>query len=74
MRRIVIAKVGSTMPSLALQKRDFEDWIQAGLQTTDEDTLVVDVRHRPALPSVRCHRGHCDHRVACDGDRAPRLE
>ncbi len=42
MRKIVIAKVGSTMPSLASQKGDFENWIQSGLQIPDEGTLVVD--------------------------------
>jgi GMP synthase (glutamine-hydrolysing) len=51
MRRIVIAKVGSTLPSLALHKGDFEDWIQAGLEIPAEGTVVAHVCNGSALPS-----------------------
>lgn len=39
------------MPSLALSKGDFEDWILAGLNIGSEQHLVLDVRDGSPLPS-----------------------
>ena len=50
MRKLIIVKVGSTMPLLASCKGDFEDWILAGLGIGQEDAQVTDVRNGDPLP------------------------
>jgi len=50
--RIVIVKVGSTMPTLCSAEGDFEDWVAAGLGIGGGHANVVDVRNGAPLPPV----------------------
>ncbi len=47
---ILIIKTGSTYPSLAKHKGDFEDWILAGLGIDPARAQIVDVTRGAALP------------------------
>lgn len=51
MGRIVILKVGTTLPSLISKKGDFEDWIIAGMGLGKDEREVVDVQNGAALPA-----------------------
>jgi GMP synthase (glutamine-hydrolysing) len=50
MRQLIVLKVGSTLPSLASKRGDFEDWILAGMKVAKETAAVVDVRCGAPLP------------------------
>jgi GMP synthase (glutamine-hydrolysing) len=50
MQQLIIIKTGSTLPSLASKKGDFEDWILAGMKIAKETATVVDVRLGVPLP------------------------
>lgn len=50
MRKIIIVKVGSTLPSLSSKKGDFEDWILSGMEVANGDKAVIDIRKDSALP------------------------
>jgi GMP synthase (glutamine-hydrolysing) len=51
MRKIIIVKVGDTLPSLIPKKGDFEDWIIAGMGLERDEQTVIDVRKGAALPT-----------------------
>lgn len=51
MRRILIIKTGSTLPSLLASKGDFEHWILSGMGASRNQTFVVDVRDGSPLPA-----------------------
>jgi GMP synthase (glutamine-hydrolysing) len=51
MGRIIILKVGSTLPSLIATKGDFEDWILAGMGFIRDGRIVIDVQRGAALPA-----------------------
>jgi GMP synthase (glutamine-hydrolysing) len=51
MRKILVIKVGSTLPSLFSVKGDFEHWILSGMQVDLGRALVVDVRDGHPLPA-----------------------
>jgi GMP synthase (glutamine-hydrolysing) len=44
MRRILIVKTGSTLPSLLASKGDFEEWVLAGMGLGGDHVSVMDVR------------------------------
>jgi GMP synthase (glutamine-hydrolysing) len=50
LKPILILKTGSTLPTLAARKGDFEDWILAGLGTGKQEALIVDVTRGERLP------------------------
>lgn len=50
MQHLIIIKVGSTLPSLASKKGDFEDWILAGMKMAKETAAVIDVSLGAPLP------------------------
>lgn len=50
MEKILIIKAGSTMPSLAARRGDFEDWISAGMGVDIKRAAIVDVRNGGSLP------------------------
>src|SRR5512143_3057996 len=51
MRRVIIVKMGSTLPALISKKGDFEDWILSGMEIGKEASLVVDVGKDSLFPS-----------------------
>jgi GMP synthase (glutamine-hydrolysing) len=53
MEKILIIKAGSTMPSLAARRGDFEDWILAGMGVDIKRTAIVDVRNGASLPPYK---------------------
>jgi len=57
MKKILIAKLGSTIPSLAASHGDFEDWISARLNQPGERVQVVDVANGAELPDPRTVAG-----------------
>jgi GMP synthase (glutamine-hydrolysing) len=50
MRKILVVKTGSTMPSLVARRGDFEDWILSGMGFGQGERWVVDVRDGTPLP------------------------
>lgn len=50
-KQVLIVKTGSTLPSLAAKKGDFEDWILGGMGLDRGGALVVDVTAGVDLPS-----------------------
>jgi GMP synthase (glutamine-hydrolysing) len=48
--KILVIKAGSTMPSLAARRGDFEDWILAEMGVDITETAIVDVRNGALLP------------------------
>jgi len=50
MGKVVIIKTGSTFPTLASKKGDFEDWIIAGMEIDRKDTVVVDATNHSPFP------------------------
>lgn len=55
--RILILKMGDTLPSLKSRRGDFEDWIIAGLGVPREQVSVVDVPCKEPLPALNGHAG-----------------
>ena len=55
--RILVLKLGDTLPALKARKGDFEDWIVAGLGVAREDVRVVDVPRGDPLPDASDHDG-----------------
>jgi GMP synthase (glutamine-hydrolysing) len=55
--RLLILKMGGTLPALKSRRGDFEDWIIAGLGLPREKVSVVDVPRGEALPAVDGHAG-----------------
>ncbi len=49
-KRLLIVKVGSTLPGLLARKGDFEDWIAAGLGLGPDQVRLADVRSGDPLP------------------------
>jgi GMP synthase (glutamine-hydrolysing) len=45
MGRILVIKVGSTLPPLIPSKGDFDDWILAGMQAGNQQVTIRDVRN-----------------------------
>jgi GMP synthase (glutamine-hydrolysing) len=52
MRKLIILKTGSTLPSLLSRRGDFEDWILTGLGGSTPDRVVLDVRYGASLPNA----------------------
>ena len=50
MRKILIVKVGSTLPSLLARRGDFDDWILTGMGIEREQANVVEVNTGGMLP------------------------
>jgi GMP synthase (glutamine-hydrolysing) len=46
----LIVKVGSTLPALAAERGDFEDWIRQGMGRAGAGARIVDVRNGESLP------------------------
>lgn len=55
--RILILKMGSTLPSLKPRKGDFDDWIITGLAVPREGVSVVDVPAGEPLPPLNGDAG-----------------
>jgi GMP synthase (glutamine-hydrolysing) len=55
--RIIVLKLGDTLPALKARKGDFEDWIVAGLGMAPEEVRVVDVPRGEPLPHISDHGG-----------------
>jgi len=51
MKPVLIIKLGDTLPDLAKQKGNFEDWFMKPFHEVDLATRVIDPRHGEALPS-----------------------
>ena len=51
MKRLLVVKVGDTLPALAARRGDFEDWILAGMSIDERRAVVVDVRTGVGLPA-----------------------
>ncbi len=52
MNKVLVLKTGSTYPTLAAQKGDFEDWIMVGLGLAPDRVTVVDVAGGAPLPPL----------------------
>jgi GMP synthase (glutamine-hydrolysing) len=52
MGRVLILKMGSTLPALKARKGDFEDWIIGGMGLTPDRVSVVDVSIGQPLPPL----------------------
>jgi GMP synthase (glutamine-hydrolysing) len=50
MRRILVIKTGTTLPSLLARQGDFEDWVISGLGVPLDQIRVVNVQAGDALP------------------------
>ena len=55
--RILILKMGDTLPALKSRRGDFEDWIAAGLGLGREEVSVVDVPRGDPLPPASGQAG-----------------
>ncbi|MGA2478981.1 MAG: glutamine amidotransferase, partial [Spirochaetia bacterium] len=55
--RILVLKLGDTLPALKARKGDFEDWIVAGLGVAREEVRVVDVPRGDPLPDASEQKG-----------------
>jgi GMP synthase (glutamine-hydrolysing) len=53
MRKILIIKVGRTLPALLTRRGDFEDWILSGMGVKREQTIVVEVINGHKLPDYQ---------------------
>jgi GMP synthase (glutamine-hydrolysing) len=51
MGRIIVLKVGTTLPSLIPRKGDFEDWILTGMGLGRDEAEVIDVQKGETLPA-----------------------
>jgi GMP synthase (glutamine-hydrolysing) len=51
MRPVAIMKMGSTLPAIAAEHGDFEDWIRSGLELAAGEVSVVDVVAGDPLPA-----------------------
>lgn len=51
MRRILIIKVGRTLPSLITRRHDFEDWVISGMGAAREQVKIVEVNNGGTLPN-----------------------
>ncbi len=50
MKKLLIIKTGSTLPSLSAQKGDFEDWILSGMGIDKNNAIIADVCKGHPLP------------------------
>jgi GMP synthase (glutamine-hydrolysing) len=50
-RHPTIIKLGSTLPELAAQRGDFEDWVLNGMGLKRDDVSILDPPHGDALPA-----------------------
>jgi len=57
MKKIIILKADDTLPSIAGQFGDFEDWIFKGLGVEKENIRVVDIPRGEALPCAETCKG-----------------
>lgn len=55
--RPVIIKLGDTLPELAAQKGDFEDWILRGMGRTRSEVRIIDPTRGEALPAPETMAG-----------------
>jgi GMP synthase (glutamine-hydrolysing) len=55
--RILILKMGCTLPSLKSRKGDFEEWVITGLGLPREGVSVIDVPGGDPLPALNGHSG-----------------
>ncbi len=55
--RILILKMGDTLPSLKARRGDFEHWVMAGMGRSAADVSVIDVQAGQPLPSRDGHAG-----------------
>jgi GMP synthase (glutamine-hydrolysing) len=51
MRKLIILKTGSTLPTLLARKGDFTDWIVAGLEADPTTVRIVDAQNGSELPA-----------------------
>ncbi len=57
MKKIIILKADDTLPSIAGQFGDFEDWIFKGLCVGKDNVMVVDIIRGEALPGAETCKG-----------------
>jgi len=57
MQEVLIVKLGSTFPSLAARRGDFEDWVRAGLELGPMETVSVAPLAGDSLPAPRRFMG-----------------
>ncbi len=50
MKKLLIIKTGSTLPSLSDKKGDFEDWILSGMGIDKDKAIIADVCNGDTLP------------------------
>jgi GMP synthase (glutamine-hydrolysing) len=50
MRKVIIVKVGSTLPVLLARRGDFEDWVVSGMGSANGDVKIVDAWNGDLLP------------------------
>jgi len=50
MKKLLIIKTGSTLPSLLAQKGDFEDWVLSGMGVDKDQAIIADVCNGQSLP------------------------
>lgn len=55
--KVLILKMGSTLPALRARRGDFDDWIIAGLGSDSTKADVIDVTTGAPLPPVNGHAG-----------------
>lgn len=63
--KLLIIKTGDTLPELKSQRGDFEDWILAGMQVRQEESIIADVPRGAELPAYNAVNG-----VAITGSHA----
>ncbi|MEN6493956.1 MAG: glutamine amidotransferase [Thermoguttaceae bacterium] len=57
MRPLLIVKLGTTFPTLAAARGDFDDWIRRGLGLPANQVAVLDAHQEPCLPDPRQFAG-----------------
>jgi GMP synthase (glutamine-hydrolysing) len=50
MKKLLIIKTGSTLPSLLAKKGDFEDWVLSGMGVDKDQSVIADVCNEQSLP------------------------
>ncbi|MGC9348520.1 MAG: glutamine amidotransferase [Anaerolineae bacterium] len=56
-RKLVIVKVGTTLPSIAARRGDFEDWVLAGMGLTPADVRIARPRRGEPWPQLQTIAG-----------------
>jgi GMP synthase (glutamine-hydrolysing) len=57
MKRVLILKMGGTLPELRAQRGDYEVWIAAGMGLAPRDVDVVEVANGASLPDPEAPAG-----------------